>query len=226
MIGTIVNVFAIIGGSLVGRFAGHLIPEKMRAGLMTALGLSTMAIGLSLALKTSNPVILIVALVVGYLIGGAIGIERRLEGFGDRMQARFAKGDGSFTEAFVAASLLYCVGAMAVMGSIQDGLGQTPVLLYTKSLLDGVASIALASTLGIGVAFSIIPVIIYQGAITLAASSVRPWLTTGAVTELSAVGGLLIFGIGLDLLGIKRLPVGDLLPALVVALVLALTFVR
>ena len=225
-LGTVVNVGAVLAGALVGRFAGHRIPERLKAGLMTALGLATVPIGLSYGLQTKQPLILVVSLVVGYVIGGALGIERRLEGFGDRMQARFAgKTDGSFTEGFVAASLLFCVGAMAVMGSIQDGLGQTPTFLYTKALLDGVAAIALASSLGIGVAFSVIPVMVYQGAITVAASWVEPWLTDVAVREMSAAGGMLIFAIGLDLLGIKRVPVGDFLPAIGVALALALIFV-
>ena len=214
--GTIVNVAAICAGALVGRYAGRIAPSRMRQTVMAGLGLTVLLIGLQLALKSRQPMIVIGSLLLGGVIGEIVQIEARLERFGQWMQGRFA-GAGNSAEGFVAASLLYCVGAMAIMGSLQDGLGGKPAILYAKAALDGIASIALASTLGIGVLFSALPVALYQGGITLAAVSARAMLTEPVVLEMNAVGGLLIAAIGLDLIGMKRLPVGNMLPSVFVA---------
>jgi hypothetical protein len=221
--GTAVNVAAVVGGSLIGGALGHLVPERVRRTLLVALGLSTLLIGMQLALGSRQIMAVIGALILGGALGELAGIEARLEAFGARLQQRFA-GAGDVAEAFVTASLLYCVGAMAVMGSIQDGLGSQPTILYAKSALDGVASIALASTLGYGVILSAIPLALYQGGITLAATTLQPLLTDPVVREMNAVGGLLIVGIGIDLLGIRKLPVGNLLPGVFVAAAIVLAF--
>ena len=213
--GTIVNVAAISAGALIGRYAGRFIPNRIRKTVMAGLGLAVVLIGLQLALKSRQPMIVIGSLILGGVLGELLRIEARLESFGFWLQGRFT-GAGNIAEGFVAASLLYCVGAMAIMGSLQDGLSGTPSILYAKAALDGVASIALASTLGIGVLFSALSVAIYQGSITLAAESAKALLTETVVLEMNAVGGLLIVAIGLDLIGIKRLPVGNLLPAVFV----------
>jgi len=217
--GTIANVAAICAGSLLGRYAGRFIPERMRQTVMSGLGLTVLLIGLQLALKSRQPLIVIGSLIVGGVLGETLRIEGRLESFGRWLQDRFASL-GDIGEGFVAASLLYCVGAMAIMGSLQDGFSGRPTILYAKAALDGVASVALASTLGIGVLLSALPVALYQGGITLAAGSARALLTEPVVVEMNAVGGLLIAAIGLDLLGIRRLPVGNMLPAVFVAVVL------
>ena len=221
--GTIVNVVAIAAGSLVGFKAGRLLSERLRKTLMSGLGLAVLLIGLKLSLQSQQPMIVIASLILGGLIGEMIGIEKRLENFGERLQKRFS-GSGKVAEGFVVASLLYCVGAMAIMGSLQDGMGDKPTILYAKAALDGVASIALASTLGIGVLFSVIPLALYQGAITLATGLMSRVLTESVMTEMNAVGGLLIVAIALDLLGLKRLPVGNLLPAVFVAAALMWIF--
>lgn len=221
--GTIVNVAAICAGALVGRYAGRFIPNRMRQTVMAGLGLTVVLIGLQLALKSKQPMIVIGSLILGGVLGELLRIEARLEAFGLWLQGRFA-GAGNIAEGFVAASLLYCVGAMAIMGALQDGFGSTPTILYAKAALDGVASIALASTLGIGVLFSALPVAIYQGGITVAADSAKSLLTETVVLEMNAVGGLLIAAIGLDLIGIKRLPVGNMLPAVFVAVGLVWMF--
>ncbi len=221
--GTIVNVVAIAAGSLVGFKAGRLLSERMRKTLMSGLGLAVLLIGLKLSLQSQQLMIVIASLILGGLIGEMIGIEKRLENFGERLQKRFS-GSGKVAEGFVVASLLYCVGAMAIMGSLQDGMGDKPTILYAKAALDGVASIALASTLGIGVLFSVIPLALYQGAITLATGLMGRVLTESVMTEMNAVGGLLIVAIALDLLGLKRLPVGNLLPAVFVAAALMWIF--
>lgn len=221
--GTIVNVIAIVVGSLMGRYLGHFFPERIRRTIIAGLGLAVLLIGTQLALQSNNVLIVIGSLLIGGIIGEVLGIEAGLENVGHRLQQRF-KDAGNVAEAFVTASLLYCIGAMAIMGSIQDGLGETPSILYAKSALDGIASIALTSTLGIGVIFSIIPLMIYQGFITLSAGWVQGLLTDPVVAEMNAVGGLLILAIGLDVLGIKKLPIGNLLPGVFVAPVLVWVF--
>jgi len=209
--GTIVNILAVAAGCMVGRLAGKLLSERMRDTMMAGLGMAVLLIGLQLALKSQQLMIVIGSIILGGLLGEVMNIEGRLEMFGQRLQQRFSSA-GKIAEGFVTASLLYCVGAMAIMGALQDGLGGEPTILYAKAALDGVASIALTSTLGIGVLFSIMPLLLYQGAITLAAGLATVVLTEPVVVEMNAVGGLLIIAIAFDIMGIKRLPVGNLLP--------------
>jgi hypothetical protein len=171
--------------------------------------------------------------VIGGLAGEAIGVEAALERFGHwlrsiavrvpLLKAAAGEGEHQMVEGFVVASLLFCVGTMTILGSLQDGMG-SPNLLYLKALLDGIASIALASALGIGVGFSIVPIFIVQGGIALGAHALQPLLTPGVISSMSMVGGTLILAIGIDLLGIKRLPVGNLMPAVIVAGVLGAFF--
>jgi hypothetical protein len=193
----------------------------MRRTIMMGLGLAVIAIGIQLCLQTNNPLIIIGAMLIGGVIGEALSIEAHLENVGHKLQQKF-KDSGNVAEAFVTASLLYCIGAMAIMGALQDGLGDEPTILYAKSALDGIASVALTSTLGIGVVFSVIPLLIYQGAITLAAGWVQGFLTDPVVAEMNATGGLLILAIGLDILQIRKLPVGNLLPSIFVAAAIAI----
>ena len=217
--GTLVNIVAVIVGSLIGRWAGRFLSAQMRQTLMAGLGLAVLLIGLQLALKSEQLMVVIGSLILGGFIGELLGIEKRLEAFGLGLQERFS-GLGTIAEGFVTSSLLFCVGAMAIMGALQDGLGGKPTILYAKSALDGVAAIALTSTLGIGVIFSVFPILIYQGSITLVAELAKTILTEPVITEMNAVGGLLIVAISLDLMGIKRLPVGNLLPSIFVAIAL------
>jgi len=217
--GTLVNMAAVVAGTGLGFLLGNRLPERVRQTLVAGLGLAVALVGLQLALQGRQLLVVIGSLVIGGLLGELIGIERRLQRFGEGLQARFA-GAGKVGEAFVTASLLYCVGAMAIMGALQNGTGETPTILYAKSALDGIASVALASTLGIGIAFSVVPLLIYQGGISLLAGSLGQLLTPPVVTEMNAVGGLLILAIALDLLGVKRLPVGNLLPSIFVAVLL------
>ena len=221
--GTAVNALAIVAGGFVGLRAGHLLPERVRDTIMAGLGLAVMLIGIQLALKSNELMIVIGSLIGGGIIGELLGIEARLEQFGNWLGSRF-KGSGKVAEGFVTASLLYCVGAMAIMGALQDGLGSRPDILYAKSALDGVASVALASALGVGVLFSAFPLFAYQGIITLCASFAQQILTPVVVQEMNAVGGLLIVAIALDMLGIRRLPVGNLLPAVFLAPPLVMLF--
>lgn len=221
--GTLVNVAAVVAGCAIGRSFGHYLSTKMRDTIMSALGLAVLLIGLQMALQSRQPMIPIGSLIFGGIIGEILKIESRLESFGNSMQNLFA-GSGKISEGFVTASLLFCVGAMAIMGAIQDGLGESPSILYAKSALDGIASVALTTTLGLGVAFSIFPLLIYQGGLTLAAGLTKTVLTASVITEMNAVGGLLITAISLDLLGVKRLPVGNMLPSVFVAIFLMWIF--
>ncbi|MGE4579384.1 MAG: DUF554 domain-containing protein [Desulfuromonadales bacterium] len=221
--GTLVNVVAIIVGCVIGRSLGHLLSDRVRNTLMCALGLAILLIGLQLALQSQQPMIPIGSLILGGLVGELVRLEHRLELFGEHLQKRFS-GSGKIAEGFVTASLLYCVGAMAIMGAIQDGFGEKPSILYAKAALDGIASVALTSTLGIGVVFSIIPLFVYQGGLTLLAGLAKTVLTNPVMTEMNSVGGLLIVAISFDLLGIRRLPVGNMLPSIFVAIALMWAF--
>ena len=243
-LGTLVNAAAVAAGTLLGLMCGRLIPGRIRTTTMAALGLTVFFLGLQMALDPHldparfhytgplpyhpNTLVIIGGLVIGSIIGELLELETRLERLGNRLQAWVAgrsaagtpAGGHSLVEGFVTATLLYCVGAMAVIGPIQDAAGQ-PHVLYVKAMLDGIGAVMLASGLGIGVGLSIIPVVLYQGGITLAASSITPFLTLPVLATLTATGGLLIAAIGLDLTGIKRLPVGNMLPGVFVASVLA-----
>jgi uncharacterized protein len=240
--GVIINVVAVLIGTAVGLFFGRFISERFRRITFAALGLSTFGIGATMVIgglmdasragARYSVLVLVGALVIGGLIGEAIGVEAWLERFGQWLRSFAVKvpflmtegeGEHQMVEGFAIASLLYCVGTMTIVGSIQDGLGR-PDLLILKALLDGVASIALASSLGIGVGFSIIPILIVQGGIVLAAHGAQPYLTVDVIREMSTVGGTLIMAIGLDLMDIKRLPVGNLMPAVFVAALLGAFF--
>ncbi len=224
MTGTIVNAAAIIGGSAVGIAVKKGIPERYKTTIMQGLALAVMIIGLQMALQTKNILIVVLSLVLGGLTGEFFKIEEKLTGFGNRIEKMFGNSGGGFTKAFVTASLVYCVGAMAIVGSIQDGISGNPGTLYVKALLDGVSAVIFASTLGFGVAFSALPVFIYQGSITLAAEYLQGFLTQPVITELTATGGVLILGIGIRMIEIKDIKVGNLLPAVVYAVILALIF--
>ncbi|HAR97820.1 MAG TPA: DUF554 domain-containing protein [Syntrophus sp. (in: bacteria)] len=241
MNGVIVNVVAVLTGTCIGLLFRRAIPDRMRATAFSGIGLATAVIGAMMAiggltdlaesrLKDYAPLVLVGSLVLGAIAGEALGIEAALARAGQWLQrgagripslARAGKGEtgekgNPLVEGFVTASLLFCVGAMAVLGAIQSGLGD-PSTLYLKSMLDGFASLALASTLGAGVGLSAIPLLLYQGGIALAASSVEPLMTPPVIDAIRASGGALILAIGFNITGIARLQVGNLLPAILFA---------
>jgi hypothetical protein len=226
MKGTIVNVIAIFLGCSVGFILKSKFPEKIGKIVMQSLGLVSLLIGIQMALKTNNILLMIFSLVIGGIVGEIIGIEESLERFGERVKLKFKNNNTSekFVEGFVTASLLYCVGSMAIMGALKEGLSGNPDILYTKSLLDGVTSIAFTAAMGIGVLFSAIPVFLYQGGITLLAWLIKDFLSPEIINEMTAVGGILILGIGFGLLEIKKIKIGNLLPAILVATLLAAVF--
>jgi len=226
MKGTIVNVIAIFLGCSVGFILKSKFPEKIGKIIMQSLGLASLLIGAQMALKTNNILLVIFSLVIGGVIGEIIGIEEGLEIFGERVKLKLKSNDSSerFVEGFVTASLLYCVGSMAIMGALKEGLSGNPDILYTKSLMDGVTSLAFTAAMGIGVLFSVIPVFLYQGGITLLARLIKDFLSPEIINEMTAVGGILILGIGFGLLEIRKIKIGNLLPAILVVALLATIF--
>lgn len=226
MKGTIVNVIAIIAGSSIGFFLKNKFPEKVNNIIIQALGLCSLLIGMQMALKTANILLVIFSLVIGGIVGELIGLEDGLEKIGKKMKTKFSGKVSSkrFVEGFITTSLLFCVGSMAIVGSLQEGLNGNPELLYTKSLLDGITSIAFSAAMGLGVMFSAIPTFLYQGGITLLAHLIRDFLTLEVINEITGVGGILVLGIGFNLLELKKIKVGNFLPSLLIVFLLAQLF--
>lgn len=218
MIATIINAALILVGSLLGFLLKNRISARFSAVLTHALALCVMAIGISMAVDTANTLCVIVCVVIGVIIGELLKIEDRLDSLGETLRRKLVKGDDNsmFSEGFVTATLLYCVGAMAITGSIEAGLNHNYSIIISKGVIDGMTSITFAATMGIGVAFSIFPLIIYQGAITLLAAVVGPYLPAEIIVEMSAVGGIAIMGIAINMLKIPNvnIKVGNMLPAI------------
>jgi uncharacterized protein len=214
MLGTVVNALAIVAGTALGLILKSGIRENYRETIMNAIGLSVLLIGMLSAIKTNNLLLLIFSLAIGSVIGEALKIEDRLANLGQLIESKTSSTDGSVAKAFVTASLVFCVGSMAIVGSIESGLTGNHQTLLAKAVLDGIVSIFLSSTLGFGVVFSAAAVLIYQGIITLAASSLKAFLTDVMIREISAIGGVLIMAIGLNMLKIKKIKVGNMLPAI------------
>lgn len=215
---TFINMLLILLGGALGLRFKNLISDNLMSILTHALGLCVLIIGVSSAAGTQDMLCVIVCMVIGTAAGNAIGIERRLEGVGDFLRAKLMKGDSNsrFTEGFMNASLLFCVGAMAITGSIEAGLNHNYEIIVSKGVIDGVTSISFAATMGVGVLFSTIPLLIYQGGITLLAGWVGPYLPEAVITEMTAVGGLLIIAIAVNMLelGKQKIKVGNMLPAI------------
>lgn len=221
LLGTVINVAAIAFGTLIGLMLKERLPERINSIAIQGLGLVTALIGIKIMITTENILIVLVSAVIGGILGELLRIETRLDTFGARVEAKFSKEKGTFAKAFVTSSLLYCVGPMAILGALQDGLRGDYSILLTKSGLDGVASVAFASTLGVGVLFSAIPLALYQGGITVGASMLEPFLSSSIVNAMTATGGLLILGIALNILQVTKIRVGNLLPAILIAAALA-----
>ncbi|MDD4237744.1 MAG: DUF554 domain-containing protein [Desulfotomaculaceae bacterium] len=220
--GTIVNVISIVLGSVLGLLFKKGIPESYSRTIMQGLGLAVLLVGVSMSLQSKQVLVVVLSLVLGALTGELLNIEGGLTRLGQWLEAKVGRATGDVGRAFVTASLIYCVGAMAIMGSIEDGLNHNPRILYIKSALDGVSSVVFASTMGLGVLFSAIPVLIYQGSITLLAWTVKDYLGPAVISEMTATGGLLILGIAFNMLNITEIKVGNLLPAIFYAIPLAM----
>jgi len=225
MLGTGVNVIAIVAGGLIGTVFGKIIPEKMRSTILQGLGLAIMLIGLQTAIKTGNMLVVIASLVLGAITGELIDIEEKLNRLGKHLETRLSRQrHGRFTKAFVTASLVYCVGAMAIVGALQDGLNGDHSILFAKSALDGITAVIFSASMGIGVIFAALPVLIYQGSISLFAGALQGILSDPVVLEMGAVGGLLILGIGINMLKIKEIKVANLLPGIFIVIPVVIMF--
>lgn len=219
MIGTIVNAAAVIVGSSIGLMAHSRLPEKVQTLVFQGIGLVTIMLGVSMALKTENFLIVILSIVLGSITGQLADIDKLLRKTTERLSR--GKGSDRATQGFMTATLLFCVGSMAILGAIEDGLGQTPTLLYTKSVMDGITSIALAASFGVAVVFSVVPLLIYQGVITLCAVAMTSVMSEAMIAEMTAVGGIMLVGLGINILDIKEIKVTNMLPSLIFAIIFA-----
>lgn len=219
MLGTIVNALAIIGGSVVGFLFKGGIPERINDTVMKGLALCILIIGVTGAVKSENMLLVICSIVIGGVIGEIFDIDKVLKRLGNAIEAKLNGRGGSISEGFVTASLVYCVGAMAIVGSLESGLKGNHSILFTKAMLDGISAIMFTSTLGIGVALSSVSVFLYQGAITMGSSFLQGILTTAVVTEISAVGSILIMGLGFNMMGSAKIKVANMLPAVIVPII-------
>lgn len=219
MTGVIVNTVAVIFGSLVGLLCGKRIPKKLTDAVMLGIGLCTLLIGISGALKGENTIILILSMVLGAIIGTALDLDGAILRLGSALERRFTPAGGrvSVAQGFVTACLLFCIGSMTIVGSLNAGLTGDNEMLYTKSVLDLISSVLLAASLGVGVLYSAAFVLVFQGGIVLLANVLQPILTQAAIRETVCSGSLLILALGLNLLGITKIKVADYLPAIILA---------
>ena len=222
--GTIFNCITVLAGSLLGLAIGKLIPEKIQGTIFNCLGLFTLYVGINMALNTKHSIAVVLSLVLGAVTGELMGIEKKLNSLGDVLKKKFNAKNSSFNEGFVNASLLFCVGSMAVIGAFEDGLRHNPEILMTKGIMDGIVSILFAGSFGIGALFSIVPMFIYQGTLTFLAVWAEPFITADMYANISGIGGLMIMGIGLNLLKITKINLGDMLPGLLYIVFLTMLF--
>ena len=216
-IGTAINVAAVLAGGGIGTLVGAKLPEAMRRTAMQAIGIVTLLVGVSNFLEYDNPLVPLVSVVAGLVVGELIGIDGALKHFGDRLEVRFSRGKSPVSRAFVTTSLLFCVGPLTVIGSLEDGLRGDYGLLALKSALDFIAALTFASVLGWGVLLSAGTVLVVQGSLTLGASFLDAVVSGPMISATTATGGVLIFGLGLGLLDIKEVRVANMLPALLFA---------
>jgi uncharacterized membrane protein YqgA involved in biofilm formation len=229
MLATVINALAIITGSIIGLLLKKGLPKRFEQAVFTAAGITSLVVGIQMAMKTGHVLAFAIALILGGLVGTAIGIEDAILRLGERLKARFARNEegGSFALGFLNASVLYCAGAMAIVGSFKAGTEGDYALILTKSVLDGAMSIIFASALGVGVAFSALSVFVYQGVLTLASVWLKPFVSDLMLAEVTGIGGGLVIMIGLGLLDIRKLKTADFIPALLftVLFVLAMPYV-
>ncbi|WMJ77230.1 MULTISPECIES: DUF554 domain-containing protein [unclassified Sedimentibacter] len=214
MLGTLVNSLAVAVGGLIGVFFRNVIPERISNAMIKAAGLAVITAGIKLSLTGQNLSLLIMSVIIGTVIGEVIDIEGKLDNLGAAVERKIKSRENNIALGFVTCTLIYCVGSMAIVGSIQSGLTGNHEILFSKALLDGIMSVTMAASLGVGVVFSSLSVLIYQGSITLLAQFIQSLLSDVVITEMTAVGGTLIMAMGLNFLEIKRVKVGNMLPAI------------
>ncbi|MCL4560820.1 MAG: DUF554 domain-containing protein [Chloroflexi bacterium] len=222
MIGTLINIATVIIGGTLGYLLGGRLPERLRRTVIGGLGLFTLAYGLQMFLTTKNSLVVLGSLLLGALLGEWWKIEDRLQSLGGFLERRFTGSTGGedsrFIRGFLTASLVFCVGPMTILGAIKDGLTGDYSVLAVKAILDGFAALAFASSLGVGVLFSVLVILLYQGGLSLLAAQVQTWVTADMMSEMNAAGGVILLGIAISsLLEIKKIRVGNFLPALFLA---------
>ena len=213
LLGTTVNAVAVITGGILGLLLKGGIPEKVKETVMNGLALCVLLVGISGSLKVNNLLLVIFSIAFGSIIGELIDFDKKLQNLGDGIEARFKGRGGRVSEGFVTSSLLFCVGAMAIVGSLESGLTNNHQTIFAKSMIDGITSIVFASTMGVGVLLSAISVFLYQGTITLCATSLKYLLVPSVIGDMTAAGSLLIIGLSLNMLKITKIKVANLLPA-------------
>ena len=222
LLGTIVNAVSVVAGALIGLLLGKAIPQRLGDSVMKGLALCTLLIAIGGLDDGENPLITIFSMVLGVLIGEGLDLASRMDRLGEKLQATFGKGGSTnLTEGFITSSLLFCVGAMTIMGSLQSGLSCDHSTLYTKSIMDFCSSVIFASSLGIGVALAGVSVFVVQGSITVLASFVAPYLQT-AIGEMNCVGSLLLLALGMNLLGVTKIRVMNYVPAIFLPILLCM----
>lgn len=224
MLGTLANAAAVIVGGIIGLVFKNVIPEKTSEALLKTTGLAVIAIGISLMSAGENFTLLIISLIVGTIIGEGIDIEGKLDKFGAFIESKIKNKQSNIALGFVTCTLVYCVGSMAIVGSIQSGLTGNHEILFSKAVIDGITAVSFAATMGAGVILSGISVLVYQGLITMLASLMQSLLSPGVVAEMTAIGGVIIMGIGLNFLIEKRMRVGNLLPAIFIPIIYFIFF--
>ncbi len=217
-IGSIVNALAVILGSLIGLGFGAFLPDRIKTTIFQVIGLFTLILGAKMALNTNQFLVLLISLIIGAIIGESLHIEKAIERMSNRLKRKFNRENELFSEGLITSFLLYCIGSMTFVGAIEEGINGDRTLLYTKSLMDGITSILLASSLGSGVLLTSIPLLVFQSVLTWGAFYFESYLPAEIITELSAVGGILIIAISLNILNIQKIKVSNLLPSLFVVI--------
>jgi hypothetical protein len=226
MLGTIINAGTVILGSCVGLLVHSRLPQRITTIVFQCIGLFTLFLGITMAMKTGNFLIMIFSIVLGAVAGELLDIDARMNRLSELFKRKIRLSSERFSEGLVTSFLVFCMGSMSILGPIEEGLGGPPNLLLAKSVLDAFSSMALAASLGVGVLFSVIPLVLYQGGITLFAGSLQGFFTTSLINELTAVGGILLMGLGINLLEIKSFKILNMLPSLVIVVILASIFLH
>ncbi len=224
MPGTLINAGTVILGSIIGLILHRRLPEKITTIVFQGIGLFTLFLGFTMAAKTNHYLIMIFSIVIGSIIGQLLSIDSALDRFSNYLKQKVRSDNDKFTDGLITAFLLFCMGSMTILGAFEEGLGGRPNLLLSKSILDGFSSVVLSAGLGIGVIFSVIPLLIYQGGLTLFAGWLGEFFNEIVINEMSAVGGLILIGLGINILEIKKIKVVNMLPGLVIAVILAYIF--
>lgn len=224
LFGTIVNVATVVAGSVLGYFFHSRLPQRFVKIIFQAIGLFTIYIGITMTMKTHELLILIFSMVIGSALGEWIDLDLYINKFSDWVKRKIKSDNETFSEGMITAFLLFCIGSMTILGAFEEGTQGNSDLLIAKSVMDGFSSLALASALGIGVLFSVFPLLLFQGGLTFLAYFIGNLMPENVVDEMSATGGLLLIGLGISIMEIKRIKVINMLPALIIAVILAYIF--